>query len=57
MLLIHPLSDVSFLEIISDAIKPCLIFLDVPAHQALVTYFCQNSLGTNCFESPLFVSV
>lgn len=56
MLLIHPLSDVSFLELISDAIKTCLIF-GCSCSSRAVTYFCHNFLGTNCLESTLFVSV
>lgn len=50
------LSDVSFLELISDAIKTCLIF-GCSCSSRAVSYFCHNSLRTNCLESELFVSV
>lgn len=56
MLLIRQLSDVSFLELISDAIKTCLIF-GCSCSSRAVSYFCHNSLRTNCLESALFVSV
>lgn len=51
-----PLSDVSFLELISDAIKTCLIF-GCSCSSRAVSYFCHNSLRTNCLESTLFVCV
>lgn len=50
------LSDVSFLEFISDAIKTCLIF-GCSCSSRAVSYFCHNSLRTNCLERALFVSV
>lgn len=50
------LSDVSFLELISDAIKTCLIS-GCSCSSRAVSYFCHNSLRTNCLESTLFVSI
>lgn len=50
------LSDVSFLEFISDAIKTCLIF-GCSCSSRPVSYFCHNSLRTNCLERALFVPV